>query len=181
LSAGSPTPLQPLKQWIAERTNAERRTGTLADIIRGADVFIGVSAADVLTEQDVKNMAPNAIVFALANPDPEIAPELAAPHCKVVATGRSDYPNQINNVLCFPGLFRGVLEVRASRITENMKIAAAKAIAAVIGDNELSADYIVPSVFDRRVVEAVASAVSQAAVADGVARRRTKPAHLGTP
>jgi malate dehydrogenase (oxaloacetate-decarboxylating) len=152
----------------------------LSEVIRGADVFIGVSAADVLTEQDVKNMASDGIVFALANPDPEISPELAAPHCRVIATGRSDFPNQINNVLCFPGLFRGVLEVRAARITQNMKVAAARAIASVITENELSADYIVPSVFDRRVAEAVASAVAHAAVEDGVARRRTKPAHLGT-
>jgi malate dehydrogenase (oxaloacetate-decarboxylating) len=172
--------LHPLKLWIAQHTNREKKTGALSDVIRGADVFIGVSAADVLTEQDVKNMATDAIVFALANPDPEISPELAAPHCRVIATGRSDFPNQINNVLCFPGLFRGVLEVRAGRITQNMKVAAARAIASVIAANELSADYIVPSVFDRRVAEAVASAVAHAAVEDGVARRRTKPAHLGT-
>ncbi len=169
-----------MRQWIAENTNAERRSGSLSEVLVGADVFIGVSAADVLTEDDVKNMASDAIVFALANPDPEISPELAAPHCRVVATGRSDYPNQINNVLCFPGLFRGVLDVRASRITESMKIAAARAIAGVISENELSADYIIPSVFDRRVADAVAAAVSQAAIEDGVARRRTKPASLGT-
>lgn len=180
LCCGASTPLSPLRQWIAENTNAERRSGSLSEVLVGADVFIGVSAADVLTEDDVKNMASDAIVFALANPDPEISPELAAPHCRVVATGRSDYPNQINNVLCFPGLFRGVLDVRASRITESMKIAAARAIAGVISENELSADYIIPSVFDRRVADAVAAAVSQAAIEDGVARRRTKPASLGT-
>jgi malate dehydrogenase (oxaloacetate-decarboxylating) len=170
----------PLKRWIAEHTNEEKQTGTLSDVMRGADVFIGVSAADVLTENDVKSMAKDGIVFALANPDPEISPELAAPHCKVVATGRSDYPNQINNVLCFPGLFKGVLDVRASRITEEMKVAAARAVAAVIAENELSADYVIPSVFDRRVADAVASAVSTAAIEADVARRRTKPAHLGT-
>ncbi|MBW3596063.1 MAG: NAD-dependent malic enzyme [Planctomycetes bacterium] len=170
----------PLKRWVAENTNPEQETGSLSDVIRGADVFIGVSAADVLSEDDVKRMAKDAIVFALANPDPEISPELAAPHCKVIATGRSDYPNQINNVLCFPGLFKGVLEVRASRITEEMKVAAAKAIAAVITETELSPDYVIPSVFDRRVADAVALAVSTSAVDAGVARRRTKPAHLGT-
>ncbi len=180
LCADSSTPLPPLRQWIAENTNAERRTGTLSEVLAGADVFIGVSAADVLTEDDVKTMAPDSILFALANPDPEISPELAAPLCRVVATGRSDYPNQINNVLCFPGLFRGVLEVRASRITESMKVAAARAIAGVIAENELSADYIIPSVFDRRVADAVAAAVAQAAIEAGVARRRTKPASLGT-
>jgi malate dehydrogenase (oxaloacetate-decarboxylating) len=176
----APKPLPPLHQWIAERTNFQKQTSALSDVIRGADVFIGVSAPDVLTEEDVKRLAPNAIVFALANPDPEISSELAAPHCKVIATGRSDFPNQINNVLCFPGLFRGVLEVRASRITETMKVAAARAITAVISENELSADYIIPSVFDRRVAEAVAAAVSQAAVEANVARRRPKPAHLGS-
>jgi malate dehydrogenase (oxaloacetate-decarboxylating) len=180
LCDGGPKPLPPLHQWIAERTNFQKQTGALSEVIRGADVFIGVSAPDVLTVEDVKSMARDAIVFALANPDPEISPEMAAPHCKVIATGRSDFPNQINNVLCFPGLFRGVLEVRASRITETMKVAAARAIAAVISENELSADYIIPSVFDRRVAEAVAAAVSQAAVEANVARRRPKPATLGT-
>lgn len=168
----------PLKQWIARHTNSEKQQGMLSQIVRGADVFIGVSAGGVLAEEDVKQMARDAIVFALANPDPEISPELAAPHCRVVATGRSDYPNQINNVLCFPGLFKGVLEVRASRITEEMKVAAARAIAGVISETELSPGYIIPSVFDRRVAEAVAAAVSQAALEAGVARRRTTPVHL---
>ena len=120
-------------------------------------------------------MARDRIVFALANPDPEIDPDLAAPHVKVIATGRSDYANQINNVLCFPGFFRGVLDVRACRVTESMKIAAARAIAGVLNDEEVHADYIIPSVFDRRVAKAVAHAVSEAALADGVSRREHKP------
>ena len=163
--------MNPLKQWLAERTNSQRIAGSLSDAVAGSDVFIGVSAADVLSVDDLKAMAPAPIVFALANPDPEIDPELAAPHAGVLATGRSDYPNQINNVLCFPGFFRGMLDVRAHRVTESMKIAAARAIAGVIAEGELLADYIVPSVFDRRVSTAVAQAVGEAAVADGVARR----------
>ncbi|HLA85179.1 MAG TPA: NAD-dependent malic enzyme [Thermoguttaceae bacterium] len=152
-----------VKQWLAENTNPEQVRGTLGDAMKGADVFIGVSSADVLTEDDVRSMAPDAVVFALANPDPEIDPALAAKYARVVATGRSDYPNQINNVLCFPGLFRGVFEVRARRITDRMKIAAALAIAEVVSSDELTADHIIPSVFDRRVGEAVARAVAAAA------------------
>ena len=143
-------------------------------MIKKADVFIGVSSADVLSVDDVKNMADDPIVFAMANPDPEIKPELADQHVAVMATGRSDYPNQINNVLCFPGLFRGVLDVRASDINETMKLAAAKAIADIISPDELCSDYIIPSVFDRRVAKAVANAVADAACETGVARRRKK-------
>ena len=121
----------------------------------------------------MQRMADDPIVFALANPDPEITPEVADPFVKVMATGRSDYPNQINNVLCFPGFFRGMLDVRASRVTDSMKLAAAEAIAGVISENELHPDHVIPSVFDRRVSKAVADAVAQAAIAEGVARRKS--------
>jgi len=165
------------KRWLAEHTNPDRITGTLSEVIREADVFIGVSAANVLKAQDVASMATDPIVFALANPDPEIHPVVAAPHVRIMATGRSDFPNQINNVLCFPGLFRGVLDVRAAKINVEMKIAAAEAIANVIPESDLLDDYIIPSVFDRRVASVVAKAVSRAAVQTGVARRRSKPAY----
>jgi malate dehydrogenase (oxaloacetate-decarboxylating) len=164
-----------VKQWLAENTNPEQLGGSLGDVLAGADVFIGVSAAGALGVDDLKRMANAPIVFALANPDPEIDPDLATPYAAVVATGRSDYPNQINNVLCFPGFFRGMLDVRAARVTDTMKIAAANAIAAVIGPGQLTPDYIVPSVFDRRVAIAVAKAVSRAAMDSGVARREHKP------
>ena len=153
----------PVKRWIAENTNPEDVAGTLSDAVRGADVFIGVSGPDLLKVEDVKRMAAEPIVFALANPDPEIDPEAALPYARVVATGRSDYPNQINNVLCFPGLFRGMLDVRARRVTESMKIAAAAAIAEVIPEDDLRPDCIVPSVFDPRVATGVARAVVRAA------------------
>ncbi len=153
----------PVKRWIAENTNPEDVAGTLSDAVRGADVFIGVSGPDLLKVEDVKRMAAEPIVFALANPDPEIDPEAALPYARVVATGRSDYPNQINNVLCFPGLFRGMLDVRARRVTESMKIAAAAAIAEVVPEDELRPDCIVPSVFDPRVATGVARAVVRAA------------------
>ena len=167
--------MSPVKQWVAENTNPQRLLGTLSDVIAGADLFVGVSAADALQVADIQKMAADPIVFALANPDPEIDPDLAAPHVKVIATGRSDYANQINNVLCFPGFFRGVLDVRACRVTESMKIAAARAIAGVLNADEVHADYIIPSVFDRRVSKAVAQAVSEAALAAGVSRREHKP------
>jgi malate dehydrogenase (oxaloacetate-decarboxylating) len=169
--AGRTENMNPTKEWIARHTNAERERGALKDIIHGADLFVGVSAPSVLTADDIRSMAPDPIVFALANPDPEILPEDAAGVVRVMATGRSDYPNQINNVLCFPGIFRGALDVQASVITEEMKLAAARAIASVVPDEELSEDYIVPSVFNRRVSEAVAAAAAAAAVAGGVARR----------
>jgi malate dehydrogenase (oxaloacetate-decarboxylating) len=163
--------MNPAKEWLAVHTNPSSRRGPLREVLGGADAFVGVSAPDVLAVEDVRGMAGDPIVFALANPDPEIAPEAAEGVARVVATGRSDYPNQINNVLCFPGLFRGALDVQATAITTGMQLAAAHAIAAVVGDGEVAADYIVPSVFNRRVVEAVAPAVAAAAAAGGVARR----------
>lgn len=162
--------LTDVKTSLAERTNRAGLHGDLAAAMAGADVFIGVSAGTVPAEI-VATMAPNAIVFALANPDPEIDPEVAHRYAAVVATGRSDYPNQINNVLAFPGVFRGALDARATRITTGMGLAAAQAIAAIVGD-ELRPDYIIPSVFDTRVGVEVARAVEAAAVADGVAREK---------
>lgn len=164
-----------LKQWLAEQTNGDNQKGPLTDIIAGADVFIGVSVAGALSGHDVQKMATDPIVFALANPDPEITPEDAGDAARVMATGRSDYPNQINNVLCFPGLFRGLLDVRARKVNEEIKIAAAQAIANVVSDTELHEDYIIPSVFDRRVATAVAEAVARAAVETGVARKGLPP------
>jgi malate dehydrogenase (oxaloacetate-decarboxylating) len=160
--------LSAVKQRIARSTNAEDRTGSLRNALVGADVFVGVSGGTV-PEDDIAAMAPEAIVFALANPTPEVDPVVAARYAKVVATGRSDVPNQINNVLAFPGVFRGALDVRASDITDGMKHAAAQALAAVIAD-ELRVDHVIPSVFDDRVAPAVAAAVRDAARRDGVAR-----------
>ncbi len=171
------TELDATKEWLAQNTNPEAVSGSLSEVIRGADVFIGVSAADVLTVDDIKSMNNDPIVFALANPDPEINPSLAGPHVRIMATGRSDFPNQINNVLCFPGLFRGVLNVRATTVNNEMKVAAADAIADVIPPSDLLDDYIIPSVFDRRVAQVVAQAVSTAALETGVARRKTKAAY----
>jgi len=156
--------------WLAENTNRENRRGALSDVLTGADAFIGVSAPNVLKVEDLKKMARDPIVFAMANPTPEIMPDVAAPYVAVIGTGRSDFPNQINNLLSFPGIFRGALDSRARRITEGMKLAAARAIAGIVGD-ERSAEYIIPSVFDPRVVDAVAQAVTQAAIDEGVARR----------
>ncbi|MDQ6931018.1 MAG: NAD-dependent malic enzyme [Candidatus Eremiobacteraeota bacterium] len=158
-------------RWLAENTNRENRHGPLAEVLRGADVFIGVSAPGVLHPEDIKTMARDPIVLAMANPTPEIMPDIAAPYVGVMATGRSDFPNQVNNLLAFPGIFRGALDSRARRITEKMKLAAAYAIASIVTDEERSAEYIIPSVFDTRVVDAVARAVAQAAVEEGVARR----------
>jgi malate dehydrogenase (oxaloacetate-decarboxylating) len=158
------------KQWFAEHTNQRSLQGSLSDVMVGADVFVGVSAPDILTPVDIESMAPDPIVFAMANPDPEIRPELVADLVSVMATGRSDYPNQINNVLAFPGIFRGALDVRATDITENMKLAAAAAIADAVGSDELSATHIVPSVFDPEVSLQVAKVVAQAAIDDGVTR-----------
>ncbi len=163
--------MNPAKQWYAENTNQAGLHGSLFEIIRGADVFLGLSGPGSLPVEAVKQMAPEAIVFALANPTPEIMPEEAAPYVKVMATGRSDYPNQINNVLCFPGIFRGALDCRASCVNDAMKLAAAKAIQNIITDEEVGPDYIIPSVFDKRVVTAVARAVIEAAYETGVARR----------
>ena len=161
-----------VKDWYARHTNPEREEGKIHDIIKGADVFFGLSAPGVIDRTDLNNMAKDPIVFAMANPVPEIMPEEAVGHAAVIATGRSDYPNQINNVLCFPGIFRGALNCRASRINEAMKLAAAHAIAEIITDAELHPDYIIPSVFDRRVGEAVAARVEDAAYESGVARRQ---------
>jgi len=159
-------------EWLAEHTNRENRRGTLSEVLRGADVFIGVSAPNILRPEDLQRMARDPIVFAMANPTPEIMPDLAAPYVAVMATGRSDYPNQVNNLLAFPGIFRGALDARAERITDNMKLAAARAIAGIITDSERGPEYVVPSVFDTRVVDAVARVVAAAAAEDGVARRQ---------
>lgn len=165
--------MNPVKDWLALNTNPEGVKGSLSDSMRGADVFVGVSAAGLVNVNDVKSMASDAIVFALANPDPEIMPEDAGPHCRIMATGRSDYPNQINNVLCFPGFFRGLLDVRARTVTDKMKLAAAQAIANVIPEHELLPDYIIPSVFNRKVAAQVADAVARAAIDEGVARKQS--------
>ena len=162
-----------VKDWYARNTNPNNEKGDIHDIIKGADVFFGLSAPGVIDENDLTNMAKDPIVFAMANPIPEIMPEDAAGHVAVMATGRSDYPNQINNVLCFPGIFRGALNCRAAQINGAMKLAAANAIAETILPEELHPDYIIPSVFDRRVAEAVASRVEEAAYATGVARRES--------
>jgi malate dehydrogenase (oxaloacetate-decarboxylating) len=138
--------------------------------VQGADVFIGVSGPSVLTPDDIRSMAKNPVVFALANPEPEIAPEDALPLVRILATGRSDYPNQINNMLGFPGIFRGLLDVRARGVNEEIKLAAAKAIAHVVKDDELHEDYIIPSIFDKRVVSSVAHAVAETARKTGLAR-----------
>ncbi|MEO8072434.1 MAG: malic enzyme-like NAD(P)-binding protein [Acidobacteriota bacterium] len=160
-----------VKDWYGKNTNPNLEKGSIHDVIKGADVFFGLSAPGVIDENDLDSMAKDPIVFAMANPTPEIMPEDAVGRVAVMATGRSDYPNQINNVLCFPGIFRGALNCRASIINEEMKIAAATAIAEIILENELHPDYIIPSVFDKRVGEAVAAKVEEAAYATGVARR----------
>ncbi|HEX8142935.1 MAG TPA: malic enzyme-like NAD(P)-binding protein [Pyrinomonadaceae bacterium] len=168
-----------VKDWYAQNSNPNDEQGTIHDVIKGADVFLGLSVPGVITAEDLKQMADQPIVFAMANPTPEIMPEDAAPYVAVMATGRSDYANQINNVLCFPGIFRGALACRASRINEEMKVAAAHAIAGIISEGELHADYIVPSVFDKRVAEAVARDVEEAAYRTGVARRERTVALSG--
>ncbi|MBI3030511.1 MAG: ACT domain-containing protein [Candidatus Rokubacteria bacterium] len=166
--------MNPMKVWFAEHTNPKRLRGEIGQALEGADVFIGLSGPGVVTLKDIKRMARDPIVFAMANPVPEIMPEEVDRHVKVMATGRSDYPNQINNVCGFPGFFRGLLDVRARTVNDEMKIAAAHAIANIVSKSELNAEYITPSVFDKRVVEAVASAVAQAAYDTGVARRKRK-------
>ena len=163
--------LNPIKEEMAKITNLERRAGSLADVIKGADVFIGVSAPGMLTQDMVRSMAKDPIVFACANPVPEIYPDEAkAAGAAVIATGRCDYPNQVNNVLCFPGIFRAAMDVRASDINDAMKIAAAKAIAGLVTEDKLCAEYILPTAFDPRLKDAVAAAVAQAARDSGVAR-----------
>ena len=161
--------LHPVKRWYAESTNRERRAGAPADVIEGADLLIGLSGARVVPPEALGRMADDAMVFAMANPNPEVSPEDAAPYVRIMATGRSDYPNQINNVLCFPGIFRGALDVRARQITEEMKMAAARGIAACVPDSELREDHIIPSVFHRDVADAVAEAVAREAQASGAA------------
>lgn len=168
---GRPEGMNPVKDEMAEITNQQMRKGSLEDVIKGADVFIGVSAPGCVTPEMVKSMAKDPIIFPMANPTPEIMPDEAkAAGAAVVGTGRSDFPNQINNVLAFPGIFRGALDVRASDINDAMKIAAAKAIASFVTDDKLSADYIIPSALDKTVAQAVAKAVAEAAKETGVAR-----------
>ena len=155
--------MNPVKRWFSEVTNPDCRSGAPADVIDGMDLLIGVSGARVMPAEALARMNKDAMVFAMANPNPEVNPEEAAPYVRIMATGRSDYPNQINNVLCFPGIFRGALDVRAPAITEEMKMAAAHAIAAIVDDSELREDYIIPSVFNRDVAPAVAAAVAEQA------------------
>ena len=161
----------PAKSWLARHTNPEGLQGSLREVLRGADIFLGLSAPGLIHRDDVATMNPDPILFAMSNPTPEIMPEEAEGLAAVIATGRSDYANQINNVLAFPGIFRGALDVRASQINDAMKQAAAFAIAEVISQDELSPDYIIPSAFNRKVYKQVAAAVARAAHKSGVARR----------
>ena len=164
--------LNPAKQEIAKVTNKYKETGSLADVIKGKDVFIGVSAPGIVTEEMVRSMAKDPIIFAMANPTPEIMPDEAfRGGARIVATGRSDFPNQINNVLVFPGIFRGALDARATAITEPMKVAAAKAIASIVSADELREDYIIPDPFNEKVAPAVAKAVADEAVKSGISRK----------
>jgi malate dehydrogenase (oxaloacetate-decarboxylating) len=163
--------MNPMKQWYAEHTNPRRIKGTAGEALERADVFIGLSSPGVVSLKDVKTMNKDAIIFAMANPVPEILPEEAGAYVRVMATGRSDYPNQINNSCCFPGFFRGLLDVRARSVNDEMKLAAAHALAGLVAKSELSDEYITPSMFDRRVVPAVAEAVAEAAHKTGVARK----------
>jgi malate dehydrogenase (oxaloacetate-decarboxylating) len=166
------------KTWLAEHTNSEQVDGPIAQVMGGRDLFVGLSGPGLVTAEALKRMNPDPFVFAMANPDPEVRPEEAAPYARVMATGRSDYPNQINNVLAFPGVFRGALDVRAPKITEEMKVAAARGIASVVSDTELSEDYIVPSVFNRDVSLAVASAVANEAERSGITRSHDTLSHI---
>lgn len=172
IMAEPPERLLACRENLFSCINRDRPKGTLQDALKGADVFIGLSSADLLTPEDLDLMAPDRIVFAMANPDPEIKPELAMGRCRIFATGRSDYPNQINNALAFPGIFRGALDAQAREINDAMKMAAARAIAGIIPGDTLSEDYIIPSLFDRQVVPQVAQAVAQAARETGVARKQ---------
>jgi len=160
-----------MKQWFAEHTNPEGVRGSAGDALKGADVFIGLSSPGVVSLKDIQTMNRDPIVFAMANPTPEIMPEEAGPYVRVMATGRSDYPNQINNSCCFPGFFRGLLDVRARGVNDEMKLAAAHGLASIVADSERNEEYITPSMFDPRVVSTVAAAVSDAAVRTGVARK----------
>jgi malate dehydrogenase (oxaloacetate-decarboxylating) len=179
LYRGRQEDMDPIREWYAANTNPDGFRGTLVDALQGADMFIGLSASGLLPAAAIAKMAKDPIIFAMANPVPEVMPEEAAPYARIIATGRSDYPNQINNVLCFPGLFRGVLDSGAREINENMKLAAAQAIANMVPENHLHEDYIIPSVFDKRVVRNVAKAVARAAQKTGVARRDHRATHFG--
>ncbi len=163
-----------MKQWFADNTNPDNFSGTLEEGLVGADMFLGLAGPNLVKPEQIAKMSPDAIVFALSNPDPEIWPEEVPDNVRVMATGRTDYPNQVNNSLCFPGLFRGVLDVRASEINDEMKIAAAQAIAGVIPDSHISEDFIIPSVFDKNVAKRVARGVARTASETGVARRRQR-------
>jgi malate dehydrogenase (oxaloacetate-decarboxylating) len=163
--------MNPMKEWLAGATNPDNLRGTLVDVLEGADVFIGLSGPGVLPAEAITKMAGDPIVFALANPDPEVMPAEAARYARIVATGRSDYANQINNVLCFPGFLRGVLDCRAREINDDMKLAAAHAIAGMVSARKLHEDFIIPSVFDTRVAKNVADAVIAAARTTGTAQR----------
>ncbi|MFQ5580294.1 MAG: NADP-dependent malic enzyme, partial [Nitrospiria bacterium] len=174
LYAGKKTGMNKAKQEYVKRTNLHQLKGGLEEALEGADIFIGVSSGGVLKRAAIKRMARDPVIFALANPTPEILPEETEGIVRIMATGRSDYPNQINNVLAFPGIFRGALDIRASRINMAMKQAAAHAIASIIQDEDLSEDYIIPGVFDRKVTKAVAQGVARAAAETGVARREKK-------
>jgi malate dehydrogenase (oxaloacetate-decarboxylating) len=168
-----------MKRWVASVTNPRQVRGTLADAVHRADVFIGLSVPGILSVRDIKRMARRPVVFAMANPVPEVQPEEAERHVGVMATGRSDYPNQINNVLCFPGFFRGLLDSRARSVNDEMKIAAARALAACVGRSELSREYVIPSVFNKTVAPVVAEGVARAAWQTGAARRRHRTSHRG--
>lgn len=162
-----------MKQWFAENTNPDGFEGSLGKALERADLYLGLSGPGVIRPDSLAKMNRDPIVFAMANPTPEIMPEEAAPYVRVMATGRSDYPNQINNVLCFPGMFRGALDCRATDINEEMKLAAAHAIAAMISEEELCDDYIIPGVFNQKVAETVASEVKKAAIKTGVGREKS--------
>jgi malate dehydrogenase (oxaloacetate-decarboxylating) len=166
--------MNPMKQWFAEHTNPEGLHGSAGEALKGADVYIGLSGPGVVSLKDIQTMNRDPIVFAMANPTPEIMPEEAGPYVRVMATGRSDYPNQINNSCCFPGFFRGLLDVRARSVNDEMKLAAAHALAGIVADSEVSEEYITPSMFDPRVVPTVAAAVADAAVRTGVARKTSR-------
>ncbi|MBI3635513.1 MAG: NAD-dependent malic enzyme [Candidatus Rokubacteria bacterium] len=166
--------MNPMKEWFASHTNPKRVRGPAGEALVDADVFIGLSGPGVVSVKDIKAMRRDAIVFAMANPIPEILPEEASAFVRVMATGRSDYPNQINNSCCFPGFFRGLLDVRARRVNDDMKLAAAHAIAGIVGKDELGEEYITPSMFDPRLVPAVSTAVADAAIRTGVARRKRR-------
>src|SRR5690625_260527 len=178
---GKPNGMNGIKERVSKFTNKNKETGTLGTVLEGADVFIGVSVGGILTEEMVKKMNEDPIVFAMANPDPEILPQDAkAAGVKIIGTGRSDYPNQVNNVLAFPGIFRGALDVRATRINEKMKIAAAEGIASLISDEERNEDYVIPGPFDPRVAPVVAASVAKAAMESGVARIEVDPDEVAT-